>query len=164
MLVYHGSNMLFDKFEQRYLQNGGLYGTGAYFSTVDEVAASYGQHLYICEIPNSEYIIGDEINIGISQWKKICKKIYPIDKFGFYNYGNYTKEKLINIVSKQLTSHTFLISAIIEFNSCIYSDMSDVKEFLNGYNGIKMCNGSEVLVWDANDVKIKKRGRFLKSA
>ena len=164
MIAYHGSESRFKKFNKDRLQKIGSCGVGLYLSIHEEIAQSYGNNIYECIVPEKDYLFGDEPNKEYREWVNICKVIYEIDNTGFYNYLNdENPNKQIRAVAKSLARHELLLSSIFELMRYLFSDMPCIKQFFAPYVGVKMCNCSEILMWDTEDVIMIKR-RLVKSS
>jgi hypothetical protein len=148
IVFYHGSDVLFDKFDIDYTTNGNL-GRGFYFTPVIGLAKQYGDIVYKVklDISNPIYLNGVDSNFSDNEIIEIVNHI-PQNIFN-QNKDNYI-ETILSIDNKIRRNEEFIrnISFIDDRNINIFEKF--------GYDAIVGKEIDEVVVWNPNKIRIIK--------
>jgi len=161
MLVYHGTNKEFERFDNGFMDSNELsqeLGSGFYFTKKEDIARQYGDVILKCEISDGPYILRYESEeVGEDLVERMIK-LSPNVNDALSDFGEVGYEGYATVFSRAVEAYVgYRLDQFVNALSCDFYKNEPVlfnKNFkeLTGYVGVVDC--FNYLVFLAEDIRI----------
>lgn len=144
MMVYHGSDEKFDRFDYSKIgKNGTSEGKGFYFTDNKNIAKGYGEngYLYLVEFKGNKSLSIEEKTISIPQLKEFLIELNKLTDY-LSNWGDIEYSGLDNVLNEAIKGEYYYADNDVDLITGICTASGDMEVSLNllhrlyGYDSI----------------------------